>query len=199
MRRLLIPITTVLLLLAFASPAAAARPIKQSGTWEQASAFSSSCTQQGGSTVCTDVYVDAFAFEDEYSDVCVGMFTYSISPSGRFRFISDASGCGPANGFAVATDASSAALAATDVQLYSCNARTCTEGALVTVAADWTAIGEPVAYSGRATFTDGTCTYRQSWNGDQAQATSTVSIDGADHTADGFILREEFTVSERCR
>jgi hypothetical protein len=199
MRRLLISITAVMLLLAFASPAAAARPIKQSGTWEQASAFSSSCTQQGGNSLCTDVYVDAFAFDDEFSDVCVGMFTYSISPSGRFRFVSDANGCGAANGFAVADDGTWASLAPSDVQLYSCNARTCTEGDLVTVAADWVAIGDPSTYSGRATYTDGACTYRQSWDGVQSQATSSFSVGGVAYEGDGYILREEFTVTERCR
>lgn len=199
MRRLLILLPAVLVFLAFAAPVAAARPIKSSGTWEQASAFSSSCTQQGGLTQCTDVFVDVFAFEDEFTDVCVGMFSYSISPSGRFRSTGDASGCGPANGFAVADDATWATLGASDVQLYSCDQRSCTEGDLVTVVADWTAIGEPSAYSGRATYTFESCTYRQSWDGVQAQAASSFSIDGAVYDGDGYILREEFTVSEQCR
>jgi hypothetical protein len=199
MRRLVIVFTTVLLLLAFASPAAAAPPVRTSGVFAQASAFSSSCTEQGGTTLCTDVFVDVFSFEDEFTDVCVGIFSYSIGPSGRFRSVSDTFGCSPGGPLSVAADGSAASLASSDVQLVTCSRRACTEGDVVTVAADWTAIGTPFTYSGRTTFSDGTCTFRQSWKGVQSETTSSFSIDGADYEGGGFLVREDVTVTERCR
>lgn len=199
MRRLVILLTTVLMLLAFATPAAAAPPIKQSGSVQQASAFAGSCTQQGGNTLCTDVFIDAFSFEDEYSDVCVGIFTYTIRANGQFRPVSDVFGCGPANGFAVASDGSSATLGATDAQLASCDERGCTDEGLTTVEASWTATSDPFPYSGKATFKEGNCTFRQAWTGIRAEGTSDFSIGDASYAGDGFMAREDYTVSERCR
>jgi hypothetical protein len=199
MRRLVILLTTVLMLLAFATPAAAAPPIKDSGSVQQASAFASSCTEQGGNTLCTDVFVDAFSFEDEFSDVCVGIFTYTIRANGQFRPVSDVSGCGPANGFSVASDGSSAAVGPTDIQLVSCDERGCSDEGVATVEASWTATSDPIAYSGKATYKEGNCTYRQSWTGIRAEGTSAISIGDASYAGDGFLAREEYTVSERCR
>ncbi|HVL54722.1 MAG TPA: hypothetical protein VM344_10750 [Vitreimonas sp.] len=199
MRRLIVILGSAVLLLASVSPAMAARPIKSSGAWQQANAFSSSCETQGANTVCTDVGIDAFAFDDEFSDACVWMFTYSVGRNGQFRPISDASGCAPASSFSVAAGASSAQLSATQVQLYSCNQRTCVAGDTVTVAASWTAISGSSTYSGRATYTDGSCTYRQSWSGASSQASASFSVGTTDYVGDGFILREDFTVTERCR
>ena len=199
MRRLIVIIGSTVLLLASVSPAMAARPIKSSGVWQQASAFSSSCQTQGANTVCTDIGVDAFAFNDEFSDACVWTFTYSIGRNGQFRPISDAHGCAPASSFSVASGAASATLGATQVQLYSCNQRTCVAGDTVTVAGSWTAISGASTYSGRATYTDGSCTYRQSWSGVSSQASASFSVDSTDYLGEGFILREDFTVTERCR
>jgi len=199
MRRLIVILTTVLLLLAFASPAAAAAPIKDSGSVQQASAFVSSCTEQGGNTLCTDVFVDAFSFEDEFSDVCVGISTYVIRANGQFRPVSDVSGCGPANGFSVASDGSSAVIGASEIQLASCDERGCTDAGVVTVEGSWEATSAPTPYSGKATFKEGTCTFRQSWTGVRAEAATSLSIGDDSYAGDGFMAREEFTVSERCR
>lgn len=199
MRRLLILLTTVLMLLAFATPAAAAPPIKQSGSVQQASAFASSCTQQGGNTLCTDVFVEAISFEDQFSDVCVGIFTYTIRANGQFRPVSEVSGCGPANDFSVAPDGSSASVGPTEIQLASCDERGCTEAGAATIEVSWTATSDPFPYSGRATFKEGNCTFRQAWTGIRAEGTSLISIGDASYAGDGFAAREEFTVSERCR
>jgi hypothetical protein len=199
MRRLIVTFTTLVLLLAFAAPAAAAPPITSSGSVQQASAFASSCTEQGGNTLCTDVFIDAFAFEDEFSDVCVGIFTYTIRANGQFRPVSDVSGCGPANGFAVASDGSSAALASSEIQLVSCNQRGCTDEGVVTVEAGWAATSDPTPYSGKATLKEGSCTFRQSWTGIRADAATTFSVGDDAYAGEGFMAREEFTVTERCR
>lgn len=198
MRRLVIPITAVLLLLAFASPVAAARPITESGTYEYASASASSCEQQGGSTVCTDTYLDVFV-GPEWADACVGVNSYAISPTGQYRSISNAWGCAPASAFSLASDLSSASLGTTAVQLYSCGRRTCSEGDIVSVSGTWTQVGEAYTYSGRSTFTDGTCTYKQAFSGAQTEATATITLDGAASDGWGFLAREEYTVTVRCR
>ncbi|HEX7173527.1 MAG TPA: hypothetical protein VF365_13085 [Candidatus Limnocylindria bacterium] len=199
MRRLVILLATVLMLLAFAAPAAAAPPIKDSGSVQQASAFAGSCTEQGGNTLCTDVFIDAFSFEEEFSDVCVGIFTYTIRANGQFRSVSEVSGCGPANGFSVASDGSSAIVGPSEIQLASCDQRGCTDAGVVTVEASWTATSDPTPYSGKATFKEGTCTFRQSWTGIRAEAAASLSIGDESYAGDGFLAREEFTVSERCR
>jgi hypothetical protein len=198
MRRLLIPFTVVAMLLAFAAPVAAAPPIKDSGSVQQASAFASSCSQQGASTTCTDVYVDAFAFEDEFRDICVQLFTYVVRSNGSSRVVSNESGCGPASTFDVAVDATSA-VASGDVQLFSCGQRSCTEGDIVSVEASWSATSAPVPYAGRATFKEGPCTYRQSFTGVRADAQTSISIGASTYAGDGYMAHEEYTVSERCR
>lgn len=198
MRRFVIPLTAVLLLLAFASPVAAARPITESGTYESASAFASSCEQQGGSTVCTDTYLDVFV-GPEWADACVSVNSYAISPSGRYRSISNAWGCAPATAFSLASDLSSASLETTAIQLYTCGRLTCSESDVVSVAGSWTQAGEAYTYSGRSTFTDGTCTYRQSFSGAQTEAAAVITLDGAASDGWGYLAREEYTVTVRCR
>lgn len=198
MRRLFTISGVLVLLLALASPVAAARPITESGMYESASAYASSCEQQGGNTVCTDTSVDVFTGPG-WSDACVSVSSYSISPSGRYRSLSNAWGCAPATAFSLADDLSSASLGATDVQLYSCGRITCTEGDVVSVAADWTAAGEVTSYSGRSSFTDGTCTYRSTFEGASAEASASISLDGSHADGWGSLFREAYTVTVRCR
>lgn len=198
MRRLVVMLTTVLMLLAFASPAAAARPITESGTYESASAFASSCEQQGGSTVCTDTYLDVFV-GPEWADACVSVNSYAISPGGRYRSISNAWGCAPASAFSLAADLSSATLGTTEIQLYSCGPRTCSAGDVVSVSGSWTQVGEAYTYSGRSTFTDGSCTYRSTFNGAQTEAATVITLDGTASDGWGYLSREEYTVTIRCK
>jgi hypothetical protein len=198
MRRLIIVLSALVMLFAVASPAAAARPVKDSGSYEFATAWASDCVQQGGNTLCTDTYVDVFG-GSEWTDACVGVFTYTIGRNGQFRPGTDRWGCGPAGSFGVAGNGTSASLGSTTVDLFTCGPRRCTAAGSVTVSAEWTAIGSPMTSSGRSTFSDGNCTYRQSWKGVQSEASASITLNGSSLDGSGYFGREEYTVTERCR
>lgn len=199
MRRLVLVVIAMVAFLSMAAPVAAARPIKESGTFEQALAFSSSCTQQGPNTSCTDAEVDYFSYPDGYTEACVWIFSYTIGRNGQFRPGAQQSGCTPGAVGDVSDDASAATLTATEVQLFDCNQRTCTPGDTVTVSASWSAVGAPMTYTRRETFSDGTCTYRQTITGVQSEATSSFSIGSATYNGDGFLVHEDYAVTARCR
>ena len=199
MRRLIVILGTLAIALAMAAPAAAAPPITESGSYQYASASTSTCDQQGGGqTTCTDTYVDVFSGPD-YADACVYQFSYAFGPSGRGRLISEVSGCAPADGFSIAADLTSASLGSTSIPVYSCGRRSCTDAGTVDVSASWLAVGTVNTYSGRSSFKDGSCTYRQTFSGASAEASAVVTIDGTSSDAYGWMSREEYTVTVRCR
>jgi hypothetical protein len=199
MRRLIVILGTLAIVLAMAAPAAAAPPVKESGSYQYASAWSSTCDQQGGGqTTCTESYLDAFTGPD-YADVCVYIVSYAFSTRGPGRLISEVSGCSPANGFSVAGDLASASVGSTTIPVYSCGRRSCTDAGTVDVSASWLAVGTVNTYSGRSTYTEGTCTYRQTFSGASAEAAASVTIDGTSSDAYGWMSREEYTVTVRCR
>jgi hypothetical protein len=182
-----------ILLLVLVAPAAAAPPLKESGTQEHMSAFSTVCS---GST-CTDTFVDAFTVEEGLVVVCVGQFTYN---NRNGRIISQESGCSePSADGLVVTDDLSASLAETSVTFMQCNQRGCTEGDTVTVSAELTSVGPVFTFTDRGTFSDGTCTFRFRSSGEQSEAAGTLTIDGETLDANGFVGISEFTVSSRCK
>ena len=194
MRRLvgsavLLPILALLL----AGPVAAAPPIKESGTDQSLTAFTSSC----GQATCTDTFVDAFTPQDGLVVVCVSRLTFNIH-SGRLT--SEETGCSETSSDALAFDGlSSASLAPTDVTFIDCKRQGCVEGDTLTVSAELTGFGDTSSNSFRETFQDGTCTFRQSFSGDSRQASGSVTIDGDILAADGGIRTGKFSFSQHCR
>lgn len=202
MRRLIIILGAILVLLAAASPAAAAPPNRQSGTFESGSAFASSCDEQGAWLNCTDVSVDFFADSTfGFTDACVSVFSYRVRLNGSgFQPLDEAGGCGPASGATVAEDLSSASLSPSTIQLAECGPSSCTDAGSITVAGEWTAIGDPTPFSSRSTFKDKTCTFTQTSTGARAEATAVLTVDGETYESTfGAISHEEVTFTERCR
>jgi hypothetical protein len=194
MRRIFVSLVALpLLLVLFAAPVAAAPPLKESGTQDSLSAFSSSCS---GST-CTGTAVDAFTAQEGVVVVCVSQFTHNVRNG---RIVSEEFGCSETSSDAlVVTDDLSGSLAATSVTFFQCNQRRCTEGDTVTVSAELTSVGPVFTFTDRGTFSDGTCTFRFRSSGEQSEATGTLTIDGETLDANGFVATSEFTVSSRCR
>ncbi|HEX7197463.1 MAG TPA: hypothetical protein VF364_11605 [Candidatus Limnocylindria bacterium] len=194
MRRIFVSLVVLpTLLVLFAAPAAAAPPLKESGTQESLSAFSSTCS----AVTCTDTFVDAFTVEEGLVVVCVSQFTYNVRNG---RVVSEQSGCSePSADGLVVTDDLSGSLAETSVTFVTCNQRGCTEGDTVTVSAELTSVGPVFTFTDRGTFSDGTCTFRFRSSGEQSEGTGTLTIDGETLDANGFVAISQFTVSSRCQ
>lgn len=202
MRRLIIVFGAILILLAAASPAAAAPPDRQSSVVESASASASSCEPQGAWLSCTDVSVDFFVDASfGVTDACVSVFTYRVRANGSgFQQLDEQSGCGPVSAADVADNLSSATLSPSTIPLFECGPSDCTQAGTLTVAGEWTAIGDPIPHSSRSTFKDGTCTFTQTTSGAHAEATALLTV--GDETYDAafaFISHEESTFTQRCR
>ncbi len=180
-----------ILVLALAAPAAAAPPLKESGT--QLSFFSVN-TECSGAT-CTDTVLEAFTIDAQTVAVCLSYFTYNIH-----------TGRGTGEGSCAETDSSALTISPeltvtldeTAITLFSCNRHTCTEGDTVVVSAQDSAIGPIFSETSRGTFTDGTCTYRFSSSSDSAEIAGTMTIDGVTLEQQfGYASISEFTVSSR--
>jgi hypothetical protein len=204
MRRLALVGSMVGLLLAMvASPAAAAEPFKESGTQQYLFSFSSECTPTGNRTTCHDVYLDVFPIGPDMSVVCVGRVTFAFNErTGQGRLISDENGCAETAAsvldVVVAGDTLTATLSDTQVTLFNCNQRTCTEGDTVTVSA--VDSGSPVVdYSSRGSFKEGRCTFRFSYTGQRADVTGTITVDDLTVAQEGGASTEDYRVSEQCR
>jgi len=195
-RRMLVVLAVAAMMLGLVASSASAaegsrRPIRESGTSEDFNAFSTECTEQNGRTVCTDTFVYASTFTNEEgiesTFVCVDTNTYSISRSGRYSSISSESGCTEVAGDAVTVsgDLTSATLAPTDVELSSCNRRTCTVSRTVTVSGTLTGTGTVNTSSGRGTDKFDDCTIRYSYSSAGRQGEGTITIDGESMDATG--------------
>ncbi len=190
-----------------ASSAAAAegsqRPVRESGTSEYFSAYSTECTQEQGRTVCTDTFVYADSFTNAQGAVstfvCVDTNTYSISPSGRYSSLSYESGCTEVAGDAVTVSGnlSSATLAPTQVELSSCSRRTCTVSRTVTVSGTLTGTGEVYTSSGRGTDKYDGCTVRYSYDSASRQGVGTITLDGTTMDATGGFGTTTYKVTYR--
>ena len=196
MRRLALPAAAIpILVLLLAGPAAAAPPVKDSGTQVFLSAFNSSC----GPATCTDTFVDVFTTSDETVVVCLSQATFNIHNG---RLISQDGACSDevsSDTLVIGEDLSSASLAPTDVTFFNCNQQGCTEGDTVVVSAELTAFGPTFTDRQRSTFSDGTCTFTFSSSGQQRQATGTLTVDNETLSADGNIGMGTFTFREHCR
>jgi len=189
------------LVLTIATPALGAPPIREDGTVTSASAFAGSCeTTGGGGMVCTDQFVETFQTGPESWAVCVGRFTYSISASGRFRSISDESGCADLTDSAltIAPDFLSASIAPTVVPVVSCSRRACTDAGAVTASAELVSSGQIFESTNRGTFNDGTCTYRFTSSTVSTNGPATITVDGSAAVGEGSYGSEDFRITSRC-
>ena len=193
MRRVVVSVGLLpILLFMLAAPAAAAPPLRESGTQKQFFSVSSTCSQNS----CTDTFLDAFSIDANTLLVCVSSFTYNIRTG---RPISQESGCSEtSNDALVIGNDLSATLAETAVTFVDCNRRGCVEGDTVIVSASDTAFGPVFSETGRGTFTDGTCTFRFRFTSTSSEVAGTMTIDGVVYEQSGFAGISEFTVSSRC-
>ena len=203
-RRIALACMTVgLLLLTTAAPAFAAQPFKESGTQNYFFSVASDCDEGGSRTTCTDTVLDVWPSSPDTVEVCLSRYTYTFNDrTGRGRLVSEESGCQSNAADALSVTVSggilTATLSETDVTFFSCNQRRCTEGDTVTVSA--TDSGPAVAYSGRGSFRDGSCSFRYSFTGYRAEVTGTMTVDGQTLEQDfGSASTEEYRVMERCR
>lgn len=204
MRRIALVCSTVaLLLVATATPAFAAKPFKESGTQDFLFSFSSDCSGTGARITCNDLFLDVFPISPDTSLVCIYRATFAFNErTGRGRLISEESGCTETSNavldVVVSGDTLTATVSSTQILLFTCNQRTCTEGDTVTVSAFDT--GSPVVdYSGRGSFKEGGCTFRFSFTGQRADITGTITIDGSSLAEQGSAATEDYRVSEQCR
>jgi hypothetical protein len=192
---LAVVVASMLLLVAVA-PAGAATGGGGPGT--SFYSFTSSCSISAGRQVCTDTSLNVFPNGDGTELACVDLFTYATSPTGRFTFISDESGCATAGALAVGSDLS-VTLASTDIELFTCNSRACTLSRTVTVSASDSPTSPIATTTTRTTTTVGDCTYRTTTKELDAEVAGTLTIDGSVLDETGFVSVVTQTTSIHCR
>ena len=193
MRRLGIFGAAALLALSLAAPASAAERVRESGTFYQFSSGSFVCS---GNT-CTDTFVDAFSIGNDTLLVCYNTFTYNARTG---RSVSSEGGCAETGDSALRISSNfTVTLAPTDIPVFSCNQRRCTEVGTVTVSATDTPIGPVQTATGRVTIKDGTCTIRISFTDRFAQVGGTMTIDGVSIDQTGFAVESDQTMTTTCR
>jgi hypothetical protein len=161
---------------------------------------STTCSTSGGRQVCTDTNISVFPNGDGTSSACLDIFTFSVSSTGRFTFVSDQFGCSLAGTVTVGSNYS-VTLASTDIALQTCKAhkRTCSGSTIVNVSASDTATGPVVTSTTRSTTTDGTCTYKTTTTETDTNLVGTLTIDGTSLDEQGFLSIVKQTLSIRCR
>ena len=192
------------LLLTFAAPAAAAQPLRESGTSKYLASYSIDCQPQGSRTTCTETGLDAFSVSPTEIVVCVYEYTYTYSErTGQGRLVDERSGCSepvPSSALdvTVSGDEIIATLSETEITFFECNRRGCTEGETVIVSASDS--GGPVGtFTNRGSFKEGGCTFRYSESGSSAPVSGTLTIDGVTMAEEGWASVSQFTVQENCR
>jgi hypothetical protein len=161
---------------------------------------STTCSTSGGRQVCTDTNISVFPNGDGTSSACLDIFTFSVSSTGRFTFVSDQFGCSLAGTLTVGSNYS-VTLASTDIALQTCKAhkRTCSGSTIVNVSASDTATGPVVTSTTRSTTTDGTCTYKTTTTETDTNLVGTLTIDGTSLDEQGFLSIVKQTLTIRCR
>jgi hypothetical protein len=193
MRRLGFLAAALLLTLSLASPALAAERVRESGTFNQFFSANFVCS----ANTCTETFIEAFSIGDGLMAVCYNEFTYNARTG---RTISSDGGCSETEESALTISGDlSVSLAATDVTLFRCNQRTCTEGDTVTVSATDEAIGPISTASGRITIRDGSCTIRISFRDSFAEIAGTMTVDGTTLEQQGSATVSDQTTTTTCR
>ena len=161
---------------------------------------STNCSTSSGRQVCTDTNISVYPNGDGTSSACLDIFTFSISSTGRFTFVSDQYGCALAGTVTVGSNYS-VTLASTEISLETCKAhkRTCSGSTTVNVSASDTAVGDIVTTTTRSTTVDGNCTYKTTTNETDANLVGTLTIDGTSLDEQGFLSVVKQTLTIRCK
>jgi hypothetical protein len=161
---------------------------------------STSCSTSSGRQVCTDTNISVFPNGDGTSSACLDIFTFSVSSTGRFTFVSDQFGCARAGAVTVGSDYS-VTLASTDISMQTCKAhkRTCSGSTTVNVSASDSAVGNIVTSTTRSTTVDGNCTYKTTTTETDANLVGTLTIDGTSLDEQGFLSVVKQTLTIRCK
>jgi hypothetical protein len=161
---------------------------------------STNCSTSSGRQVCTDTNISVNPNGDGTSSACLDIFTFSVSSTGRFTFVSDQFGCALAGAVTVGSDYS-VTLASTDISMQTCKAhkRTCSGSTIVNVSASDSVVGAIVTSTTRSTTTDGNCTYKTTTNETDANLVGTLTIDGTSLDEQGFLSVVKQTLTIRCK
>lgn len=161
---------------------------------------STNCSTSSGRQVCTDTNISVNPNGDGTSSACLDIFTFSVSSTGRFTFVSDQFGCALAGAMTVGSDYS-VTLASTDISLETCKAhkRTCSGSTTVNVSASDSAVGDIVTSTTRSTTVVGNCTYKTTTKETDTNLVGTLTVDGTSLDEQGFlsVVKQTFTV--RCK
>ena len=199
MRRFAIALLAVpMVLLLAAVPVAADTGPGGSGTSFYSD--STNCSTSSGRQVCTDTNISVFPNGDGTSSACLDIFTFSVSSTGRFTFVSDQFGCSLAGTVTVGSNYS-VTLASTDISLETCKAhkRTCSGSTTVNVSASDSAVGNIVTSTTRSTTVDGNCTYKTTTTETDTNLVGTLTIDGTSLDEQGFLSVVKQTLTIRCK
>ena len=199
MRRFAIAFLAVpLVLLLAAVPVAADTGPGGSGTSFYSD--STNCSTSSGRQVCTDTNISVFPNGDGTSSACLDIFTFSVSSTGRFTFVSDQFGCSLAGTVTVGSNYS-VTLASTAISLETCKAhkRTCSGSTIVNVSASDSAVGNIVTSTTRSTTVDGNCTYKTTTTETDTNLVGTLTIDGTSLDEQGFLSVVKQTLTIRCK
>ena len=193
MRRPAFIAAAVLLTLTLAAPVSAAERVRESGTFYQFSSVNFECS----GNFCTETFIDAFSIDSGIIAVCYNEFTFNARTG---RGSSSDGGCAEVSDSALTiSNDFSVTLAPTDIVLFDCNRRTCTEGDTVTVSASDDAAGPVTTATGRVTVKEGNCTIRISFSDASAEVAGTMTVDGETLDQSGFATVSEQTTTTTCR
>jgi hypothetical protein len=161
------------------------------------SSFTTSCTD-AARQVCTDTNVDVHPVGDGTSEVCLDVFTYSISRN-RSSFISDMYGCAP-GGVVVGADYS-VSLAPTDISMQTCAAhkKSCSGSTTATVSAQDSPVGDPATTTSRTVTKTGNCTYTTRSTETDVEEAGTITVNGATSDENGFLSVIDSSTTVRCK
>jgi hypothetical protein len=158
------------------------------------------CSTSGGRQVCTDTSVFVSPNGDGTSSGCLDIFTFSVSSTGRFTFLSEKFGCNPNVTLTVGSDYS-VTLPATSIAMQTCAAhrRSCTGSTVSTVSASDSVVGPVSTTTTRSTTVSGNCTTKTTTNETSANLAGTITINGSTVDEQGFldIVNQTFTI--RCK
>jgi len=170
------------------------------GNGTQFNSFTSSCAQSGTRQVCTDTQIGTFTDDTGEAQLCVDVFTYSISGRGSFTFIADQFGCTSEFSQTIGSDYS-VTIEPTTVSLATCKAhqRQCSGSTEVTVSASDTTVNDVSTTTTKSTTKSGDCTTKTTTDETAVSLTGTMTIGSTTYDEDGFLDIFSSTSTTRCR
>jgi hypothetical protein len=161
---------------------------------------SSSCATSGSRQVCTDTSLNVGPNGDGTSFGCLDVFSYAISNTGRFTFISERIGCNANVSLTVGSDYS-VTFPATDFSMQTCAAhkRQCSGSTTSTVSAGDTVVGDITTTTTRSTTVSGNCTTKTTSTETSANLAGSMTVDGSSLAQDGFLDILKLSQTTRCK